>query len=316
MKNDNEKVFITGATGFVGSHIARRMVKEGYEVHALVRPRSDTWRIRDVESRLVKHTGDLTDRESLQRMMQEISPRHILHFAVSTAMSGVTAASDEVVRTNLIGMVNLIDAARNINYASFVNTGTFLEYGSANQPIREDAKHGEPPEIYSITKLASTLYGQATARKEGKPIVTIRLFTPYGPSITKGRLVYNVIVAAIRSEPIRMTDPRITRDFIYVEDLADLYLEAMQKAGELGGQVFNAGSGRSTTFEELVSKVIKKADSRSRTEWGALPSVIYDNNLWQANMEKTFSHFAWRPKHSLEEGLSKTIEWFRNNEYK
>lgn len=316
MENAAEKVFITGATGFVGSHIARRLVVQGYEVHALVRPQSDLWRIRDIEPRLAKHTGDLTDREAIRRIIQEVNPRHILHFAVSTAMSGVTAEGDEVVRANLIGIVNLIDGSRDINYASFINTGTFLEYGSATEPSKEDSKYCEPPEIYSITKLASTLYGQATAKKDGKPIITIRLFTPFGPAITKGRLVHNIVVSAIKNEPIKMTGPKITRDFIYVEDLCDLYLEAMKKAGEYKGNSFNAGSGRATTFEELVGIVKEKAGSKSPVEWGTLPSVIYDNNLWQADMQKTFSHFSWRPKHSLEEGLAKTISWFRNNKYK
>lgn len=310
------KVFITGATGFIGSHMARRLVREGYEVHALTRSNSDTARIRDVESSIVKHIGNLTDREGIFKILREIEPSHIIHFAVSTAMSGMTAPADEVVRTNLEGMVNLVDAAKEINIDSFINTGTFLEYGSANRPSKEEESQGIPPEIYSITKLASTHYGQVVAQKEGKPIVTIRLFTPYGPHITKGRLVYNVIASALKNEPIRMTGPKITRDFIYVEDLMDLYLEAMQKARQFPGEIFNAGSGKATTFEDLVKMIVKITDSKSGVEWGALPSVVYDNNLWQADMEKTFSHFSWRPQNTLEDGLKKTSDWFKDNEVK
>ncbi len=309
-----DRVFITGATGFIGSHMARRLIKDGYEVHALMRSNSDMERIRDVESNIVKHIGDLTDREGISRILRKISPNHVIHFAVSTAMSGVTAPADEVVRTNLEGMVNLVDALKDINIDSFINTGTFLEYGSAAKPSKEGESQGIPPEIYSITKLASTQYGQVVARKEKKPIITIRFFTPYGPHITKGRLVYNCVASALKNEPIRMTGPKITRDFIYVEDLMDLYLEAMKRAKEFAGEIFNAGTGKATTFEDLIKTVIEITGSKSKVEWGALPSVVYDNNLWQADMEKTFSHFSWRPKTSLEEGLKKTCEWFRNNQ--
>lgn len=310
MTNAAQKILITGASGFIGSHLTRRLVEDSNEVNVILREKSDTERIKDVLPQLTIHRGDLIDAEFLKKIVEKIKPQGIFHFAASTIMSGVRADNEEVIGTNITGSANLINALNNADYDYFINTGSFSECGFKYRPIKE-SDVCEPAELYSITKLAQTLYGQASARMKNKPIVTFRVFTPYGPAIQKGRLVYNVIYNALRGQDINLTEPSVTRDFIYVDDIVDLYLEASGKAKKLKGEIFNAGTGKKTFLKDLADKIVRITGSKSTVNWGAFPAVHYDSDKWQADMTKTFSKFEWRPKHSLDAGLIKTVDWFK-----
>lgn len=308
--NGVKKVFVTGAAGFVGSHLAHKLVKDGYEVHILIRPSTNLDRIRDIVPGLYLHTGDLADRDGIRRILHGIKPDGIFHLAVSTIASGVTAPADDVIKSNFLGTVNLIDAVRDIDIKFFINTGSFMEYGSKKYPSKE-SDSCEPGELYSITKLAGTLYARAMAQSAQKPIITFRLLTPYGPFIQKERLIYRVIASALEGSDISLTEPQVARDFIFIDDIVSLYQEAADNAQKFAGEIFNLGSGKLTTIGSLADCVLQYTASSSKVRWGNFPSVSYDNRMWLADMEKTFSHFSWRPKVTLEDGLKKTIEWYK-----
>ena len=110
-----------------------------------------------------------------------------------------------------------------------------------------------------------------------------------------------------------MTSPEIVRDFIYADDIVDLYMESALRAREYQGEIFNVASGVKTSLGEVVERALAMTKSRSRVVWNALPSVSYDSDTIQADMTKTFSCFRWRPRHSFEAGLQKTTKWFKEN---
>lgn len=224
--------------------------------------------------------------------------------------SGVRASDEEVIETNVVGASHLLDAVHKESGASFIQTGSFLEYGMKNEPMREEDRC-EPSELYGITKLASTLLAQAAGRNMKHPTLTFRVFTPYGPDMQKGRLVEQIITRALRGEEILLTEPGITRDFIRVSDLVELFLQGMEKTAAYSGQVFNAGNGKAVTLKNLVDTVLSITGSRSPVRWHAKPTVLYDTAFCQASMEKAHSHFAWRPVYDLEAGLRATIDWYR-----
>ena len=192
-----------------------------------------------------------------------------------------------------------------------INTGSFLEYGVKNSPISEN-DISDPPELYSITKLAAEQYAKSIAKSNKKPIVTLRLFTPYGPYMQKGRLVYEIISKSIKNNEISLTSPTISRDLVYVKDIVSLYIVASQKAKEFSGEIFNAGSGKSTTIGELLGLVMKETKSKSKVEWGSHHGADYDSELWQADMSKTKKLLSWKPEYTLEDGIKETIKWFEH----
>jgi len=307
-----ENILVTGAAGFIGSTLVRKLVEKGHKASIVVRKETNLWRLGEAAEKITRFDADLTDLESIKTVVSKINPTGVFHLAASNIQSGVTAADDEVIRTNVLGIVNLLKALEGAEYKFFINTGSFLEYRGEERPLKE-SDVSEPGELYSITKLAATLYGEAIARRAKKPIITFRIFSPYGPGMQKGRLLEALISKALKNEPIAMTNKDVTRDFVFVEDIADLYIEAMDKAMENKGEVFNLGTGVITKLHEVVDLVIELTNSKSMVAWNSLPSVSYDRALWQADMTKTFSHFDWRPKFTFESGVRKTIEWYKKN---
>lgn len=306
----DRRILITGGAGFIGSHLARALVRNGYEVYLFLREHSDTRRIKDILPSLRIHSVDLTREKEVQTAVEQVRPSGIFHLAVSTIASGVTASADELIQTNIAGTVHLVRALQKIEYDYLVTAGSFLEYGIKNQSAKE-SDICEPPELYAVTKLAATLFCQAMAREHKKPIVMLRLFTPYGPDIQEERLIAKIIFNALRGEDIKLTRPEIARDYIYVDDIVACFFEVARHAQKFGGEIFNVGSGIPTSIAELVQYILQKTESKSVVQWHAFPNVSYDSDLWCADMSKTFSHFSWRPRVSLEQGLDKTIAWAR-----
>ena len=310
--NSEKKILVTGAAGFIGSHLAERLIADDFKVCALIKPTTNLSRIHSLLPKLELCHANLLNFDELKATLDKIRPQGIFHLAASNIMSGVTAPDEDVINTNILGLRNLLTAAESIDYNFFVNIGSFLEYGPKSHPVKEDEVCC-PTELYSITKLAASLYGQAMAINQNRPIVTFRLFTPYGPAIQPGRLIYEYVTRALKNQEINLTKPKVTRDFIFVKDLVDLLMEAAAKARDYKGQIFNAGSGESVSLENVANMVLKITGSKSNINWGSFSNQIYDSEIWQADLNKTKSHFKWRPSHSLEAGLTQTVNWFKEN---
>ncbi|MES2087653.1 MAG: NAD-dependent epimerase/dehydratase family protein [Patescibacteria group bacterium] len=303
-------ILVTGGTGFVGSHLVHALVERGFEVHVLARPASNFWRLEGIISKISVHHGDLSDKASIEKIVKKIKPKGIFHLGVASVVSGVGADNGTIIATNVLGTINLFEATASLPYDFFVSMGSFLEYGFKDHPIAE-SEICQPGELYGVTKLAATLYGQALARAQNKPIVTLRLFTPYGPANEKERLTSKIIAQALAGKEIALTRPTVSRDFVFVSDVVELLLEAADKAEKYKGEIFNIGSGVRTSIGDVVSHILQKTQSKSEVKWGTFRSVSYDSDVWQADMTETFSHFSWRPKVSLHAGLDRTIEHFK-----
>jgi len=307
----NERFFITGATGFVGSCLARKLVEIGCEVHILVRACADRWRIRDLEPRMHVHTGDMNDAERLREIVSGVQPTIIYHLAVHGAYPTQTDA-DQIIRTDVFGTWNLLKACSEVDYKVFINTGSSSEYGSKQNAMREGDLL-EPNSYYAVAKSAQSLVCQHMARADRRPINTFRLFSVYGPYEEPSRLVPTLIRRCLEGRGLDMVSPDTARDFIHVDDVVAAYLQVGQLNLQCG-EIFNIGTGVQSTMREVVRAVLQSTHKAVKVSWGSMPARVWDTETWLADISKVRRVLKWSPRIGLAEGIGKTADWYRARE--
>jgi nucleoside-diphosphate-sugar epimerase len=311
---NGKKILITGATGFVGANLVRMVLKQGSEVYIITRKESDKWRIDDVLCDIAEYNTDfninLLDCDKLKRIIRRIRPDIIYHTATYGGRPGQKDAI-KIVQTNLVGTINLIKACQKFGFDLFVNTGSSSEYGIKEGAMQEGDLL-EPVNDYGVSKSAATQYCRAVARNEGLPIVTLRLFSPYGSYEESTRLIPSVILSCLRRMKPKISSPDFVRDFIYIQDVLDAYAK-LSEIPNLGGEVFNIGSGKQCTVGDVANMIIKLSGCRMELETGMPQGWPSEPKKWEADISKANDILGWKPKYSLENGLAETIRWFEKN---
>ena len=307
-----KRVFLTGATGFVGSNLARLLVKKGYEVHISLRKSSDSWRIRELLPQLKSHALDLTNQKKVEESLGKIKPDIIFHLANLNILGGKQFPDLDVINVNLIGLINLLNATKDMPYRCFINTGSSSEYGPKPTAMKE-SDSCNPTNTYGITKLAATQYAREFAMAHKKPILNLRLFSPFGPYDDPSRLMTYAINRALQNKPLKLANKGSVRDYIYVENVAQMYLKMIKGAARYKGETFNLGSGQQRSVLEVVEGILSKTQSKSKVEWNAVKERSFDSKHWKADMGKTKRCFGEFLDVDFDEGLQRTIEWFRLN---
>ncbi|MEN6552822.1 MAG: NAD-dependent epimerase/dehydratase family protein [Methanobacterium sp.] len=302
-----KKVFITGSTGFVGSNLVRRSVKEGADVHILTRKKSNEWRLNDVLDDTNTYKADLTDIKELNLIIRDVEPSIIFHLAT---YGGDPSQHDtqKIIESNLIGTVNLVKACKEVGFDNFINTSSSSEYGIKSKPMYENNLL-EPVNDYGVSKAAATLFCQSIAKKYNLPITTLRLFSPYGYFEGEKRLIPSVILTSLKGESPKVSSPHFVRDFVFIEDVLDSYLKIIESP-QVMGEIFNIGTGKQHTVGEVVNKIIELTGEKVQPEWGLTSKWSNEPKKWQADISKANKYLKWTPKYSLERGLAKTVEWF------
>jgi len=307
---NSKTVLITGATGFVGSCLTHRLVRVDCDLHIIKREQSNIWRIKDILNRVAVHNVDLIDGDSLEKLVKNIAPEIIFHTAT---YGGYPFQKDvnKIIQTNIMGTINLVNACLKVGFSIFINTGSSSEYGIKSKPMNETDLL-EPNNNYGVAKASPTLFCQAKARSEKLPIVTLRLFSPYGYYEELTRLVPSVIISCLTGKNPKVSSPEPVRDFIFIEDVLDAYVKAAN-VPNAGGEIFNIGYGQQHSVGEVVNKIIKLTGGKVNPEWGVIPKRINEPTIWQADISKAKNILKWKPKCNLEKGLNKTVKWFKEN---
>ena len=305
-----KKVLITGSTGFIGSNLIRSFLKVSADVNILTRTMSNKWRINDVLNNVNEYCVDLLDYEKLVSVISDIKPEIIVHTAT---YGGYPFQKDikKIVESNFIGTVNLVNACKKVDFELFVNTGSSSEYGLKFKSMTEEDIL-EPVSNYGHSKAVATLYCQALAKREKIPIVTLRLFSPYGYYEGLTRLISSVVMSCLKGRNPEVLSPDSVRDFIFIEDVIDAYMRIV-KTSDISGEIFNIGYGKQHLVGEVVNKIVELTGNNVRPKWRRVPKRAIEPNIWQADITKAKNVLEWQPEHSLEEGLAKTVEWFMEN---
>lgn len=301
---------VTGAGGFIGANLVRRLLQDGYEVNALVKPDENLWRLNDLNSpQWHIHKVDITDREGVFNLIKTVKPEQVFHLTHYGGNRGQTD-HDQVRRVVIEGTVNLYEACQQAGSCqAIVNAGSSSEYGAKTEPMHEDMVL-EPNTSYGLAKAWVTLYGQHLAREQGLPVVTLRFFSVYGPYEASIRLMPAVILACLNKVAPQLSNPQTARDFVHVDDVVEAMLLAAKNINEVKGRIFNIGSGKQNTIKDAVEIILRLTKADVELNWGGIESRSFDSNCWVADTKKTIQQLGWQPKFDLEQGLTKTVQWF------
>ena len=305
------RVLVTGATGFIGSHLSRRLVDGGAQVHALTSTVSSVYPVRlvDIRDRITLYGGNLNDSGAMASVVERADPKIVFHLGAYTHVGKSWDRVDECIQTNIHGTVNLLQALARSGYERFVYTSTSEVYGDVAVPFREDSVV-DPLSPYAVSKYAGERFCRMLHRGRSWPIVVVRPFNAYGPAQSPDRVIPEIIVKALRNERLAMTEGRQTREFNYVEDLAEGFIKAATVPG-IEGDVFNIGGGEEISMRDLAKTILGLMGDPIVAELGALPNRPTEIWSMRSDVSKARDRLGLAPATPLEEGLEKTIDWYR-----
>lgn len=295
---------VTGAGGFVGANLVRRLLRDGDRVLAVTRPSGDPWRLADVEAEIESARVDLRDAEAARELVAGRRPARIFHLAAHGAYSWQDDVS-AMIDVNLRATHALLAGFEG---EAFVHAGSSSEYGAKDHPPREDERL-EPNSHYAVTKAAATHLCALAARSTDRHVVTLRLYSAYGPWEDPGRLVPALVAHGLRGELPALVDPATVRDFVHVDDVCDAFALAADAMTIERGSVLNVASGHQTTLAEIVEATRDVLDVRAEPVWGTMPARRWDAPTWVGDASAARRALGWEPAVALRDGLRATATW-------
>lgn len=308
-----KRILVTGAAGFVGANLARRLLQEGEEVHLLVRPESRLWRLADVAADFRLHYGDLRDETAVTKAVQAVKPEWIFHLAVYGAYSYQTDVN-RILQTNIMGTSHLVQACAKTDFETFVNTGSSSEYGFTDHPPAE-TEALQPNSYYATAKAACTLYCCYSSKVLQRPITTLRLYSVYGAYEEPTRLMPTLIKQGLAGRLPPLVAPETARDFIDIDDVVEVYLQVARSQKLALGEVFNVGTGVQHTLRDVVEIAREVLNIPQEPNWGTMENRIWDTSVWVANTAHLREVLGWQPQIDLRRGFTKMVAWFKEHQH-
>jgi dTDP-glucose 4,6-dehydratase len=313
------KILVTGADGFIGSHLVEELVTKGYEVKAFVLYNSfGTWGWLDtVSPDIMQHVeifqGDVRDPHGVKTAMAGCTA--VFHLAALIAIPYSYHSPDAYVDTNIKGTLNVLQAARELNIDRVLVTSTSEVYGTA-QYVPIDELHpfqGQSP--YSATKIGADRLAESFYRSFDLPVSIVRPFNTFGPRQSARAVIPTIITQLLSGkEEIKLGKLSPTRDFNYVKDTANGFIE-IYKSDKAIGQEINIATGIEISIGDMAQELIKQINDKARIvcdEERLRPEKSEVNRLLGSN-DKIHNLTNWKQQFTFEEGIAKTIEFFRDN---
>jgi len=314
----NKKVLVTGAGGFVGSHLVEALVKSGAKVKAFVHynSRNDWGMLEDVDKNILREVevtaSDLRDTDAVRKAVKD--QEVVFHLGALIGIPYSYVNPRDVVDTNVSGTLNVLTSARDFKVEKIIHTSTSEVYGTAQYVPMDENHPVNPQSPYAASKLAADLLALSFHRSYDLPVGVIRPFNVYGPRQSARAVIPSIIIQALLKRRVNLGSIFPTRDLTFVTDSASGFI-AFAKCEKTVGEVVNLGSNREVSISELIEivstclnkkiKVIKEK-KRIRPEKSEVERLFSDSS-------KAKALFGWNPKIDIEEGIRKTISWIEKN---
>ncbi len=298
-------LLVVGGTGFIGQWVVKEGVNQGYQVSVLSRSTpSELNKIKGV----TYHKVDIINKEKLACSIHQMKITHVVNLGGDINHASYRQGGRSVVNTHLLGVLNLVEVLDWEFIESFVQIGSSDEYGSAAAPQNETQKC-EPISSYSYAKLAANEFLQMLNRTEQFPIVILRLFLVYGPGQNTERFLPQIITSCIHNMKFPTSKGEQIRDFCYIDDVVNGIFLAL-KSQDCSGQIFNIASGVPISIRSIIDTVVNMVGS-GVAQYGKVQYRIGENMSLYADIKKSEKLLSWEPTLSLEQGIEKTIDYYR-----
>jgi dTDP-glucose 4,6-dehydratase len=310
----NKRVLVTGAGGFIASHLVEQLMREGARVRAFVRynSRNDVGMLRlippEVFSELDVLLGDLRDMEAVRNAVRGMDT--IFHLGALIAIPYSYVHPREVVDTNVMGTLNVLMAARDFEVRRIVHTSTSEVYGTAQYTPIDEAHPLQGQSPYSASKIAADKIAESFYRSFNVPVVILRPFNTYGPRQSARAVIPTIITQTLTCDEVKLGSLEPSRDFTYVADTVNGFMRAAAAENVLGQEI-NLGNDHTIRIGDLVEKIfgiVGKTPKVTIDPQRVRPGKSEVMKLWASN-QKAKAMLGWEPRISLDEGLRLTVEW-------
>lgn len=314
------KVLITGITGFIGSELARRLLREGdFEIAGLLRTSSNQeriWAIDDIVGKIKIFYANFNDYYAIHNAVKKFNPNYILHIGAQTPVRDSFEMPSEFNETNFLGTINLVHSALELkDFKKFIFASTMEVYGfqKERKPFLEDITL-HPGSPYSVSKAACEYYLEMASRAFKLPYLISRACNTYGREHNTGFVIEYIIKSMLAKKSVYLGTPKAIRDFMYVDDHVDAYMRLLKSNAV--NETFNFGTGAGLTVLDLANLIKEKLKYKGKIIAQEFPpDYLYrplTEDYLSMNSSKAKKLLGWEPKVSLDKGLDKTISYWKN----
>ncbi len=315
MDYTGKRVLLTGASGFIGSHLAEELVTCGASVRAFLHynSRGEEGNLKYIASEIRREIdvvyGDLTDPDAVKKAIRGVS--HVFHLGALIAIPYSYVHPFSFVQTNVVGTANILNACLEIGIERLITTSTSEVYGTAVRIPMDENHRLHPQSPYAASKAAADHMIESYARSFGLPAVLVRPFNTYGPRQSTRAVIPTIIVQALRNGCVEIGSTTPTRDFNYVKDIAHGFALA-GAAEDVDGEVFNLGTGEEHSVSEVIESVstilgielmVRETSDRMRPQSSEVHRLVADS-------EKAMQRLNWSPQYTFLDGLKEAVEWY------
>lgn len=312
------KILVTGAAGFIGFHVCRRLLSEGYEIYG-IDSINDYYDIRIKYARLnilKEHKNfrftkaDIYDIKVIDSVFSKFKPDKVIHLAAQAGVRYSIENPFTYTRTNIDGFQNIIECCKYYKIQKLVYASSSSVYGSNNKyPFTEDQPTENPISLYAATKKSNELVAHTYSHLFGMKTIGLRFFTVYGPFGRPDMALYKFCEAIRKDEPINLfNNGDMYRDFTYIDDIVDGVILSMNT--DTNEKIFNLGRGRMESLKNMIRKIEFCFDKKIKINY--LPMQPGDVEKTISSIEKAKSVLGYNPKIIMEDGIERFVEWYKN----
>lgn len=299
-RSNNKRILLTGTSGFLGKHLSKRLVNEGYNTFLTALHKEGGNHIYEM---------DLIKIEEVKKIISEYKPTVIIHLGALVNLSRNFEIGLKCIDINLKGTYNLLESLRVYKPGRFIFLSTEEIYGGGNIPFKED-QIPDPPSPYAITKVAAEYLAKIYATELHFSLEIFRVGTMYGFFDFETRFIPQIIIKALRNKPILLNSGMKKRDYVYVDDVVEALIMSLSKKPKEKIRIINVGGGKSFRLKDVVEMILDKTKSRSKVIFGALPDRVGESDEWLLDNHNAEKFLGWKSKTSLSQGLNETIEYY------